>query len=110
MSNVELRQFRYFVAVAEELHFGKAAMRLHIAQSGLSQQIGRLERFVGARLLTRDRRRGVQLTEAGRAFLDNARLTIEVADRAVASAALVEHGKTALTEDGHTRPRDPGGG
>ena len=100
MSNVELRQFRYFVAVAEELHFGKAAMRLHIAQSGLSQQIGRLERFVGAPLLTRDRRRGVQLTDAGRTFLDHARLTIEVADRAVASAALAERGRNALLKMG----------
>jgi DNA-binding transcriptional LysR family regulator len=75
-------------------------MRLNIAQSGLSQQIGRLERFVGARPLTRDRRRGVQLTDAGRAFLDHARLTIEVADRAVASVVLAERGKTALLKMG----------
>ena len=102
MSQVELRHFRYFVAVAEELHFGKAAARLHIAQSGLSQQIGRLERTVGARLFTRDRQRGVQLTDAGRAFLDQARLTIELAERAVASARLADHGKNGLLRVGTT--------
>ncbi|MET1011829.1 MAG: LysR substrate-binding domain-containing protein [Actinomycetota bacterium] len=100
MANVELRQFRYFIAVAEELHFGKAAERLRIAQSGLSQQIGKLERALNARLLTRDRRTGVQLTEAGRAFLGQARLTVELADRAVASAVLAERGRSALLKMG----------
>ena len=100
MANVELRQFRYFIAVAEELHFGKAAERLRIAQSGLSQQIGKLERALNARLFTRDRRTGVQLTEAGRAFLDQARLTVELADRAVASAVLAERGRSALLKMG----------
>ncbi|HET6792339.1 MAG TPA: LysR substrate-binding domain-containing protein [Actinomycetota bacterium] len=100
MANVELRQFRYFIAVAEELHFGKAAERLRIAQSGLSQQIGKLERALNARLLTRDRRTGVQLTEAGRAFLGQARLTVELADRAVASAILAERGRSALLKMG----------
>jgi DNA-binding transcriptional LysR family regulator len=102
VANVELRQFRYFIAVADELHFGKAADRLHIAQSGLSQQIGKLERALNARLFTRDRRRGVQLTETGRAFLDQARLTVELADRAVASVVLAEHGRRALLKVGTT--------
>ena len=110
MANVELRQFRYFIAVAEELHFGKAAERLRIAQSGLSQQIGKLERALNARLLTRDRRTGVQLTEAGRAFLGQARLTVELADRAVASAVFAERGKERPPEDGDAHPRDPRGG
>ena len=102
MGDVELRQFRYFIAVAEELHFGRAAARLHIAQSGLSQQIGKLERALDAQLLTRDRRRGVQLTEAGRAFLDHARLTVELADRAVESVTLVARGKRAVLKVGTT--------
>jgi DNA-binding transcriptional LysR family regulator len=88
---VDLRQFRYFIAVAEERHFGRAAARLHIAQSGLSQQILKLERAVGVQLLIRDRR-GVEITEAGRAFLDQARLTVELADRAV----MAERGRSAL--------------
>ncbi|MGH2641340.1 MAG: LysR family transcriptional regulator [Actinomycetota bacterium] len=102
MANVELRQFRYFIAVAEELHFGRAAERLHIAQSGLSQQIGKMERALHAKLFTRDRSKGVQLTEAGRVFLDQARLTVELADRAVGSVALAERGKHALLKVGTT--------
>ncbi len=88
---VDLRQFKYFIAVAEERHFGRAAAQLHIAQSGLSQQILKLERTVGVQLLLRDRR-GVEITDAGRAFLDYARLTVELADRAVVSARKAEKG------------------
>jgi DNA-binding transcriptional LysR family regulator len=101
VASVDFRQFRYFIAVAEELHFGRAADRLHIAQSGLSQQIMKLERSVGVPLLVRDRR-GVQLTEAGLVFLDHARQAVELADRAMASPHLAERGKRGSLRVGTT--------
>jgi DNA-binding transcriptional LysR family regulator len=101
VASVDFRQFRYFITVAEELHFGRAAERLHIAQSGLSQQILKLERSVGVQLLSRDRR-GVELTEAGRVFLDQARQAVELADRAMESPHLAERGKRGLLRVGTT--------
>jgi DNA-binding transcriptional LysR family regulator len=92
---MELRQLRYFVAVAEELHFRRAAARLHISQPPVSQQIAALEDELGCRLLIRTRRR-VELTPAGEAFLRDARAMLSELDVAVSTARRIDTGQVGL--------------
>jgi DNA-binding transcriptional LysR family regulator len=89
---MELRHLRYFVAVAEELHFGRAATKLHISQPPLSHQVRDLERELGVTLLKRTRH-SVSLTEAGRAFLEEARRILSDSDHAMATARRVGRGE-----------------
>jgi DNA-binding transcriptional LysR family regulator len=96
--NLELRQLRYFIAVAEELHFGKAAARLHMTQPPLSQTIQGLEELLGAPLFERTRR-AVALTPAGAALLPEARRMLVQAGELpelVRRAAAGEAGRLAL--------------
>jgi DNA-binding transcriptional LysR family regulator len=83
--SVELRQLRYFVAVGEELHFGRAAERLHMSQSPLSRAIRELERDIGVVLFVRTTRR-VELTEAGSLLLERSRRALAEIDGAIADA------------------------
>jgi DNA-binding transcriptional LysR family regulator len=98
---MELRHLRYFVAVAEELHFARAAARLHMAQPPLSQQIKALESELGVQLLERSTRR-VDLTPAGERFLERARTLLEAAEAAASEARRVHDGELGLVRIGFT--------
>jgi DNA-binding transcriptional LysR family regulator len=99
--DVTLDQLRCFVAVGEELHFGRAAERLAMTQPPLSRQIQKLERVVDAQLLERDNRR-VQLTEAGVAFLEDCYRLLNTLGDAVAQARRVEAGLAGTLNLGFT--------
>jgi DNA-binding transcriptional LysR family regulator len=98
---MELRHLRYFVAVGEELHFRRAAERLGIAQPALSQQIQQLEQEIKALLFHR-LTRGVELTDAGKSFLEDARVILDHAERAVAKAQRVARGDQGMICIGFT--------
>lgn len=102
---VELRHLRYFIAVAEELNFSRAAERMHMAQPPLSAAIRQLERDLGVDLFVRTTRE-VRLTDAGSAFLQGARRTLADADRAAEDArraAAGELGRLRLAFSWSTR-------
>ena len=96
---MELRHLRYFITVAEELNFSKAALKLYTAQPSLSQQIKDLEEDVGVQLLHRTKRK-VELTEEGAVFLEQARLTLAQADKAIAMARQVSQAKQQMLRIG----------
>jgi DNA-binding transcriptional LysR family regulator len=100
---MELRHLRYFVAVAEELHFGRAAVRLHMAQPPLSQQIRALEDELGARLFARSSR-SVRLTAAGEAYLAEARAVLARVEEAGRLARRVHQGEAGELAVGYMNP------
>ncbi|MCW5750686.1 MAG: LysR family transcriptional regulator [Alphaproteobacteria bacterium] len=102
---MDLRRLRYFVTVAEELHFGRAARRLNISQPPLSQQIRKLEDEVGAQLFVRMGRQ-VTLSDAGEAFLGRAYLVIREYEAAMEAARQAEKGATGTLEIAYIPPAD----
>jgi DNA-binding transcriptional LysR family regulator len=98
--DIELRYLRYFVAVAEELHFGRAAARLIVSQPALSRQIRELERELGTELLARTSRQ-VRLTPAGEILLHEARLTLAQSDRTIEAARRASRGELGTLTIGY---------
>ncbi|WP_410651340.1 LysR substrate-binding domain-containing protein [Amycolatopsis sp. cmx-4-54] len=96
---MELRQLRYFVAVAEEMNFRRAAERLHIAQPALSQQISKFEHELRTELFRRTTRR-VELTDSGRVLLVEGRRVLAEADHALAAVTHAAHGETGTLRVG----------
>lgn len=103
---MELRHLRYFIALADVLHFGRAAAALQIAQPSLSHQIRQLEQELQTNLLERTTKR-VRLTDAGRAFLEEARQTLAQADRAALVARRASRGELGTLRIGFAHWVDP---
>lgn len=98
---MELRHLRYFVAVGEEQHYGRAAKRLHVAQPALSRQIQKLEEEIGVILFDR-LPRGVRLSAAGVSFLDDARRILQQVNEAAMRAERVARGQSGILRVGFT--------
>ena len=98
---MELRHLRYFVAVGEEEHFGRAAQRLRVAQPALSRQIQDLEREIGFKLFDR-LSRGVKISSAGRLFLEEARRILQQLNEATERAQRVARGQSGTLRIGFT--------
>jgi len=96
---MELRHLRYFVAVGEEQHYGRASRRLRVAQPALSRQIQDLEEEVGFKLFDR-LPRGVKLNPAGKLFLEDARRILQEVSDAAARAARVARGRSGTLRVG----------
>lgn len=97
---MDFRQFRYFVNTADELHFARSAEQLGVSQPALSQQIKALEKQLGVQLFARTNRR-IELTEAGSAFLQEARATLEMADKSVRIAQDTARGEAGTIDIGY---------
>jgi len=100
---MELRHLRYFVAVAEDMHFGRAAKRLHIVQPALSKQIAALERELGVMLISRTKHR-IAFTPAGRAFFEEALDILRRVDHATRTAKMTESGAIGSLDIGFNGP------
>jgi DNA-binding transcriptional LysR family regulator len=98
---MELRQLRYFVTVAQELHFGRAAARLHITQPALSKQIASMEQALEVQLLARTKRT-VQLTPAGQAFFEQAQQLLRQAEAAIQLTQRIDRGEVGELTIGFT--------
>src|SRR5687768_11163675 len=105
MSRIELHRLRYFVAVAEELNFSRAALRLNIAQPPLSLQIQKLEAEIGVTLLLRTKKH-CELTFAGQMFLKEARATLAQAAHAIDVARRASRGEVGELTIGYTASAD----
>jgi len=106
LPQLDVRHLYSVVVLAEELNFTRAAHRLRISQPAFSRQITALEKQYGFQLVVRDRKRGAQLTEAGRMFVEEARSALLHADRAIHLARAAHHGYDNVLLVGHPTHAD----